>query len=122
MAKEISKQALSSVFEQIKQTDESGNEFWAARQLSKVLEYADFRNFTTVINKAKEACKNSRQNPLEHFVEFNEVLAAGQGAKHTYDSYKLSRLPENLPVADSIKTVQKKLDNKPIKKIVPPKK
>lgn len=90
MAKEILKQNLS-VFEQIKQNDENGNEFWAARQLAKVLDYTDFRNFITVINKAREACKNSGQNPLEHIVEFNEVLVAGQGAKHAYESYKLSR-------------------------------
>ena len=47
MAKEISKQALS-LFEQIKQTDENGYEYWAARQLAKVLEYTDFRNFFAV--------------------------------------------------------------------------
>ena len=51
MAKEISKQALS-LFEQIKQTDENGNEYWPARQLAKVLEYSDFRNFSAVITKA----------------------------------------------------------------------
>ena len=90
MAKEISNQTLS-VFEQIKQTDQSGNEFWTARQLAKVLDYTDFRNFITVINKATDACKNSGQNPLEHIVEFNEVLLAGQGAMHQYPSFKLSR-------------------------------
>lgn len=56
MAKEISKSGLS-VFEQIKNTDENGNEFWMARQLSKALDYTDFRNFTGVIEKAAEACK-----------------------------------------------------------------
>jgi DNA-damage-inducible protein D len=58
MAKDISQQH-NNLFEQIKQTDEQGNEFWMARQLSKVLEYTDFRNFTAVIEKSKEACKNS---------------------------------------------------------------
>jgi DNA-damage-inducible protein D len=90
MKKEISKNNLS-VFEQIKQTDENGNEFWMARQLSKVLDYADFRNFTGVIAKAIEACKNSGHNPLEHLVETNEVINAGKGAVQTYPSYKLSR-------------------------------
>jgi len=49
MAKEISKQSLT-VFEKIKHSDENGNEYWGARQLAKVLEYTDFRNFLTVIN------------------------------------------------------------------------
>ncbi len=70
-----------SPFEQIKQTDENGNEFWYARQLAKILEYTDFsRNFVSVINKAKEACANSQQEVSEHLVEANEVLEAGHGA------------------------------------------
>ena len=40
MAKEISKNSLS-VFEQIKNIDENGNEFWLARQLAKALDYTD---------------------------------------------------------------------------------
>lgn len=90
MAKEISKKNLS-VFEQIRQTDENGNEFWMARQLSKALDYTDFRNFNSVIEKAIEACKNSGYNPLDHLVETNEVINAGKGAVQTYPSYKLSR-------------------------------
>jgi DNA-damage-inducible protein D len=49
----------NNLFEQIRQTDESGHEFWSARDLSKVLEYAEFRNFKPVIDKAKESCKKS---------------------------------------------------------------
>lgn len=80
-----------SIFEQIKQTDEYGNEFWGARQLAKVLEYNDFRNFQSVINKAKEACLNSGQLVDDHIVEFNEEITHGKGAKQVYPSFKLSR-------------------------------
>jgi DNA-damage-inducible protein D len=90
MAKEIIKTALT-VFEQIKHTDNSGNEFWMARQLAKVLEYTDFRNFTAVINKAKEACENSGQLIKNHIVEFNEMVPIGSGAIREMASYKLSR-------------------------------
>ncbi len=90
MAKEIAKQALS-VFEQIRQTDENGNEFWAARQLAKALEYTDFRNFLSVIEKAKEACRNSGQPVENHLVEFNEMVSIGSGAEREMNSYKLSR-------------------------------
>lgn len=90
MKNEIIKQG-SSLFEQIKQIDEFGNEFWYARQLAKILEYTDFRNFVGVINKAKEACNKSGYEVSEHLVEVNEVLEAGQGAKHSYPSFKLSR-------------------------------
>jgi DNA-damage-inducible protein D len=90
MAKETIKTALT-VFEQIKHTDNNGNEFWMARQLAKVLEYTDFRNFVAVINKAKEACENSGQLIKNHIVEFNEMVPIGSGAVREMASYKLSR-------------------------------
>ncbi len=90
MAKEITKKALT-IFEQIKQTDENGNEYWMARQLAKALEYTDFRNFSAVIAKAIEACKNSGQPVENHIVEFNEMVAIGSGAEREMQSYKLSR-------------------------------
>jgi DNA-damage-inducible protein D len=90
MAKEIIKQG-SSLFEQIKQIDENGNEFWYARQLAKVLEYVDFRNFTGVIKKAKEACFNSGQEVSNHSVEANEMVTIGSGAEREMPSFKFSR-------------------------------
>lgn len=80
-----------TVFEQIKETDEKGNEFWGARKLSKVLEYTDYRNFLTVINKAKEACKKSGQQVENHLVDFNEMVSIGSGAERKMESVKLSR-------------------------------
>ncbi len=74
MAKEIIQKA-QSLFEQVKQTDENGNEFWMVRQLSKALDYADFRNFTTVIEKAIEASKNNgNARQLECQVETCKVI------------------------------------------------
>ena len=90
MTEEISPRDLS-VFEQIKQTDENGNEFWGARQLAKVLEYTNFRNFLSVIGKAKEACKNSGQPIENHLVDFNEMVPIGSGAERQMESVKLSR-------------------------------
>lgn len=90
MTKELSNQKLN-LFEQIRQTDENGNEYWMARKLSKALEYSDFRNFIGVITKAKEACENSGQTVENHIVEANEMVAIGSGAERTMTSYKLSR-------------------------------
>jgi DNA-damage-inducible protein D len=91
MAQEIIQRG-NSLFEQIKQIDENGNEFWYARQLAKVLEYADFsRNFVGVINKAKEACTNSGQEETDHVVEANEMVVIGSGAERDMPSFKMSR-------------------------------
>jgi DNA-damage-inducible protein D len=90
MTKEI-QENNTSLFEQIKHIDENGNEYWLARQFAKALGYADFRNFTGVIEKAKEACKNSGNAVQEHIGEVNEMVAIGSGAERELPSYKLSR-------------------------------
>lgn len=80
-----------NIFEQIRLLDEAGNEYWGARQLSKAIDYAEFRNFLPVIDRAKEACKNSGQDVDHHFVDFHEEINHGKGAKQDYPSVKLSR-------------------------------
>lgn len=55
-------------FESIKHYTEDGEEFWFARELQKVLEYTEWRNFSTVIDKAKMACANSGLDPEGDFV------------------------------------------------------
>lgn len=83
--------STKSIFEKIKKIDEEGNEYWSARELAKVLEYTDFRNFKSVIDKSIEACNNSRQQADYHFVEFNDMINIAKGAKRQVLSYKLSR-------------------------------
>ena len=46
------------IFEDIKHIDDEGNEFWYARELMKVLEYIDWRNFSKVINKVIISSEN----------------------------------------------------------------
>ena len=78
-------------FEDIKQVDKNGNEFWYARALGKLLGYRDFRNFSNVIEKAKEACINSGQEVSDHLVEVTEVVLGGSGVSNPYPSFALSR-------------------------------
>ncbi|UCH92208.1 MAG: DNA damage-inducible protein D [Candidatus Aminicenantes bacterium] len=80
-----------SAFEEIKQTNEYGQDFWSARQLAKVLGYSDYRNFVHVIDKAKEACKNSGNEVNDHFVDITEMVTLGSGAKREIQSMALSR-------------------------------
>lgn len=44
-------------FENIKHIDDYGNEYWLARDLQKVLEYKDWRNFKKVIDKSVIICQ-----------------------------------------------------------------
>jgi len=90
MTNEITNQGLN-LFEQIKQIDENGDEFWMARQLAKVLDYTDFRNFVGVISKAIEACNKSGQQVEDHIVEANEMVSIGSGAEREMPSFRLRR-------------------------------
>lgn len=70
----------NNIFENIKHMDEYENEYWYARELSKVLEYKDWRNFLKVLNKAKEACNNSGFNVDEQLVEVNRLSKRNNNA------------------------------------------
>ena len=61
-------------FEEIKHIDESGVEFWYARELMKVLGYKDWRYFDAVIEKTKLACQNSEMTYKDHFVVSNKMV------------------------------------------------
>lgn len=78
-------------FESIKHINESGQEFWYARELQIVLEYTDWRNFSKVIEKAQTACTNSGAQINDHFVEVNKMVEIGSGAERKVDDIQLSR-------------------------------
>jgi len=80
-----------NTFERIKRVNERGGEFWSARELAKVLEYSDFRNFITVINKARQACANSKRTVADHFVDITEMVGIGSGAWRPIEDWGLSR-------------------------------
>lgn len=79
------------IFENIKHIDEYGNEFWYARELSKALEYKDWRNFLKVLNKAKEACENSGIVVNDNFVQVDKTIEIGNKVKRNIIDYELSR-------------------------------
>ena len=78
-----------SVFEQIRRVDENGVDYWSAREMAKILEYSEYRHFLPVIEKAKEACANSNNNPLDHFEDILEMVSLGSGAERSLKSVKL---------------------------------
>jgi len=80
-----------NTFETIKHVDEYGNEYWSARDLQKVLEYKEWRNFFKVLNTAKISCLNSMCIVNDHFVEVNKMVDIGSKTNRKIQDYKLSR-------------------------------
>lgn len=80
-----------SVFEKIKKINQYEQEYWLARELSKVLEYAKWDKFLNVINKAMDACKNSNQSVENHFLQSGNMVQIGSGTERKIIDYHLSR-------------------------------
>ena len=78
-------------FEDIKHRRESGEEYWLARELADVLEYVQWRNFQTVIDRAMLACKNSGFDVFDQFAEVGKLIEHGKGGKRKVIDYELSR-------------------------------
>ena len=80
-----------ATFENIKHTNEYGQEFWYARELQQALEYTEWRNFSAVIEKAKTSCSASGNEVDDHFVDVNKMVDIGSGTQREIDDIMLSR-------------------------------
>lgn len=88
---EMIKHYSEETFESIKHVNDYGQEYWLARELQRVLEYSDYRNFELTISKAMEACKTAGGQVEDHFGEVTEMVEIGSGARRELKSYELSR-------------------------------
>ena len=81
----------NKLFEEIRHIDESGIEFWYARELQKVLDYTEWRKFEGVVKKSIKSCENSGIGAFDHFVDADKMVQIGSGAKKEIKDYKLTR-------------------------------
>ena len=85
------KEYTEKIFEDIKHTDEFGNEYWYARELQNVLGYHQWRSINDLIAIAKIACKESKYNIDNHFAAQRKMIKIAKGATRNVIDYKLSR-------------------------------
>jgi DNA-damage-inducible protein D len=81
----------TSPFDVIRQIDKHGNEYWSARELSKILTYDDYRNFQKVVTKAIKSCESAGEEASDHFVEITDMITIGKGARRPRKDYRLTR-------------------------------
>ena len=80
-----------TIFESIKHVDDEGNEYWYARELQYILGYKQWRSINELIERAKVACKESKNNVDDHFAVQRKMINLAKGAIRKVIDYKLSR-------------------------------
>lgn len=80
-----------ATFENIRHTNEYGQEFWYARELQQALEYSQWRRFEETIERAKTACLQSENSIEDHFANVGKMVSIGSGAQREINDIMLSR-------------------------------
>jgi len=78
-------------FEELKQSNDHGAEFWSARDLQPLLGYSQWRRFEDAVKRAITSCEQSGNNPGHHFAGAGKPIIGGKGAVQTVGDYQLSR-------------------------------
>ena len=72
-------------------TEDSGVEFWYARELMQCLGYATWRRFKDAVERAKESCKSTGIEVPDHFAGVGKMIDLPKGAKREVDDIMLTR-------------------------------
>jgi len=78
-------------FEELKQVNQYGAEYWNARDLQPLLGYNQWRSFDNAIIKAIVSCEQSGNTPEYHFARARKPIVGGKGAVQEVVDYHLSR-------------------------------
>lgn len=83
-----------SPFDQIRRTDDYGREYWTGRDLQPLMEYSQWRDFATVIVKARDAMAliQGEDTAQKHFAETRNMVSIGSGAMRQAQDFRLTRL------------------------------
>ena len=91
----MAKKELSSIgglsFEDLKQVNDHGAEYWSARELQPLLGYSQWRRFEDAIKRAQLSCEQSGNDPADHFVGAGKMIGLGKGGQREVENYQLSR-------------------------------
>lgn len=71
--------------------EKDGVEYWLARELQGLLGYTQWRNFESVIDKARIACETAGQDVADHFADLSKMVEIGSQTQRPVDDLALTR-------------------------------
>ena len=78
-------------FEERRQVNQHGAEYWSARDLQPLLGYSQWRRFEEAVQRAITSCQQSGNDPAYHFAGAGKPITGGKGAVQVVQDYHLSR-------------------------------
>ena len=89
----MKKEQINDLFERFENARYllGGVECWSARELQNIFNYVQWRNFTKVVDKAREACENAGIPVSDHFADISKMVDLGSKSQRQVDDIALTR-------------------------------
>ncbi len=91
MDKEIVARLHCSFEDMVNKDQETGTEFWCARDLQMLHGYTRWESFENVIDKAITSCTTAGFDPQDHFRHVTKMVDIGSGASREIEDIALTR-------------------------------